>query len=108
LSALSSEKQGFVKVILDEQYERLFTFVDKRKVPQPNVKMQIEVRDPIQKKGVVHIVNNEPLVDLWLYTTQQGLHLEENFLTLLPGEHTIEFTYQNEAPSTEELHYLIR
>jgi beta-mannosidase len=108
LSALSSEKQGFVKVILDEQYERLFTFVDKRKAPQPNVKMQIEVRDPIQKKGVIHIVNNEPLVDLWLYTTQQGLHLEKNFQTLLPGEHTIEFTYQNEAPSTEELHYLIR
>jgi beta-mannosidase len=108
LSALTPGKQGFVKVILDEQYERLFTFIDKRKVPAPKISFQIQGVDSAAKTGSLRIENTEPLVDLWLYAAQQGLHFKENFQTLLPGQHTLEFTYQDHLPTTAELRYLLR
>lgn len=108
LSALSPEKQGFVKVIIDKQYERLFTFVEKRKTPIPKINFQIEGSDPNAKTAILRIENLEPLVDLWLFSEQQGLHLKENFKTLLPGKHFLEFTYENQLPTLEEIRYLLR
>ena len=108
LSALSPEKQGFVKVIIDKQYERLFTFVEKRKTPIPKINFQIEGSDPNAKTAILRIENLEPLVDLWLFSAQQGLHFKENFKTFLPGKHVLEFTYENQLPTLEEIRYLLR
>ncbi len=108
LTALSEEKEGFIKVTLDEQYERLFTFVEKRKAPAPKISFQIQEVDLFAKKGILRIDNTEPLVDFWVFSEQQGLHFKENFKTLLPGKHTLEFTYQDHLPTTEELRYLLR
>ena len=108
LTALSEEKEGFIKVTLDEQYERLFTFVEKRKAPAPKISFQIQEVDLFAKKGILRIDNTEPLVDFWVFSEQQGLHFKENFKTLLPGKHTLEFTYQDHLPTTDELRYLLR
>lgn len=108
LIALNAEKQGFIKVTLDEHYERLFTFIEKRKVPEVQATMKIQLTDPDLKKAVVQIDTKQPLVDFWLFSKNQELHFEHNFETLLPGKHTLEFTYQDHLPTLAELSYLLR
>ncbi len=108
LIALNAEKQGFIKVTLDEQYARLFTFIEKRKVPEVQATMKIQLTDPDLKKAVVQIDTQQPLVDFWLFSKNQELHFEHNFETLLPGKHTLEFTYQDHLPTLAELSYLLR
>ncbi|MFM8963706.1 MAG: hypothetical protein ACKOGD_07685, partial [Sphingomonadales bacterium] len=108
LSALSAKKQGFVKVTLDEQYVRLFTFVEKRKAPTPTINFQIEGADPISKTGILVIENAEPLVDLWLYAENQNLQFEQNFQTYLPCKHRIVFTYKEQLPNIGEISYQLR
>lgn len=108
LIALNAEKQGFIKVTLDEQYARLFTFIEKRKVPEVQATMKIQLTDPDLKKAVVQIDTKQPLVDFWLFSKNQELHFEHNFETLLPGKYTLEFTYQDHLPTVGELFYLLR
>lgn len=108
LIALNAEKQGFIKVTLDEEYARLFTFIEKRKAPEVQATMKIQLLDPVLKKAVVQIDTKQPLVDFWLFSKNQELHFEHNFETLLPGKHTLEFTYQDHLPTLAELSYLLR
>lgn len=108
LTELSSEFQGFVRVVLDENYERLFSFAAKRKTPDVPFDIKIVSADTIQKTGEVYIENKSPLIDLWLYSPTQGLHFENNFSTLLPGKHRLNFSYSDDLPSLEELLYLFR
>ena len=108
LTALNDEKQGFIKVTLDEQYTRLFTFVEKRVVPKLKIDLQIEELDSNHKVAKLIVQTQEPLVDFWVFSEQQGLHFKENFKTLLPGKHVLEFTYENQLPTLEEIRYLLR
>lgn len=108
LTALSEAKQGFIKVTLDEQYSRLFTFIEKRAVPKPKINLQIEELDSDHKVAKLIVQTQEPLVDFWVFSEQQGLHFKENFKTLLPGKHVLEFTYENQLPPLEEMRYLLR
>jgi beta-mannosidase len=108
LSALSEDKQGFIKVTLDEQYSRLFTYIEKRAAPKPKINLQIEVLDSDNKVAKLIVQTQEPLVDFWVFSEQQGLHFVENFKTLLPGKHVLEFTYENQLPTLEEMRYLLR
>ena len=108
LSALSEDKQGFIKVTLDEQYNRLFTFIEKRAAPQPKINLQIEELDSKHKVAKLIVQTQEPLVDFWVFSEQQGLHFQENFKTLLPGTHVLEFTYQDHLPTISEISYLLR
>jgi beta-mannosidase len=108
LMALSEEKQGFIKVTLDEQYSRLFTYIDKRKAPKIQPTVKIELLDPVLKKAVAHLETSQPLVDFWIFSTNQDLHFEHNFETLLPGKHALEFTYADHLPTLGEITYLLR
>ena len=108
LTALSEGKQGFIKVTLDEEYTRLFTFVEKRVVPKLKIDLQIEELDYKNKVAKLIVQTQEPLVDFWVFSEQQGLHFKENFKTLLPGKHVLEFTYENQLPTLEEIRYLLR
>jgi beta-mannosidase len=108
LMALSENKLGFIKVTLDEQYTRLFTFISKRKVPNIQPSMSVEILDPVLKKGVVHIESSQPLVDFWIFSRHQELHFERNFESLLPGKHSLEFTYEDHLPTLSEISYLLR
>ncbi|MEY3270792.1 MAG: hypothetical protein RIS89_895, partial [Bacteroidota bacterium] len=51
---------------------------------------------------------SQPLVDFWIFSKNQELHFEHNFETLLPGMHSLEFTYQDHLPTPEEISYLLR
>jgi beta-mannosidase len=108
LMAISETYTGFVKVVIDEHYERLFTYIPKRKAPEVQAIMTIQLLDPDSRKAVVHIDTKQPLVDFWLFSKIQELHFEHNFETLLTGKHTLEFTYQDHLPTVGELSYLLR
>lgn len=108
LTALSEGKQGFIKVTLDEQYSRLFTFLEKRAAPKPKIDFQIEALDSNNKVAKLIVQTQEPLVDFWVFSEQQGLHFKDNFKTLLPGKHVLEFTYENQRPTLKEIRYLLR
>jgi beta-mannosidase len=108
LMALSEEKQGFIKVTLDEQYSRLFTYIDKRKAPKIQPTLKIELLDPVLKKAVVYLETSQPMVDFWIFSANQDLHFEHNFETLLPGKHALEFTYADHLPTLGEISYLLR
>jgi frataxin-like iron-binding protein CyaY len=86
----------------------LFTFIEKRKAPEAQVTFQINVLDTTAKKAVLYIENQGPLVDFWVFSKTQDLHFEQNFQTLLPGHHVLEFTYQDQLPTPQELGYLLR
>ncbi len=108
LIAINEEKQGFIKVTLDEQYARLFTFIEKRKAPKLQPTLKIELLDPVLKKAIVRVDTSQPLVDFWIFSKNQELHFEHNFETLLPGMHSLEFTYPDHLPTPEEISYLLR
>ena len=108
LTFINPAYSGFVKVILDDQYERLFTFIEKRKAPETQVTFQINAQDTEAKKAVLVVDNQVPLVDFWVFSKVQDLHFEQNFQTLLPGHHVLEFTYQDQLPTPQELGYLWR
>ena len=108
LMAISETYTGFVKVVIDEHYERLFTYIPKRKAPEVQAIMTIQLLDPDSRKAVVQIDTKQPLVDFWLFSKIQELHFEHNFETLLTGKHTLEFTYQDHLPTVGELSYLLR
>jgi beta-mannosidase len=108
LTFINPAYSGFVKVILDDQYERLFSFIEKRKAPVAKVTFQLDVLDTVAKKAVLVFENQEPLVDFWVFSKVQDLHFEQNFQTLLPGKHVLEFTYRDQMPTVEEIGYLLR
>ena len=108
LTFINPAYSGFVKVILDDQYERLFSFIEKRKAPVAKVTFQLDVLDTVAKKAVLVFENQEPLVDFWVFSKVQDLHFEQNFQTLLPGKHVLEFTFRDQMPTVEEIGYLLR
>lgn len=108
LVALSNDQNGFVKVILDEKYQRLFTFIPKRKAPKLQPTLKIELLDPVLKKAVVQLESPLPLVDFWIFSENQELHFELNFESLLPGRHRLEFTYEDQLPTLGEISYFLR
>ena len=108
LTFINPTYSGFVKVILDDQYERLFTFIEKRKALEAQVTFQINAQDTTAKKAVLVVDNQVPLVDFWVFSKVQDLHFKQNFQTLLPGHHVLEFTYQDHLPTPQELGYFLR
>jgi hypothetical protein len=97
-----------VKVVIDEHYERLFTYIPKRKAPDIQPILTIENVDPVLKTAVLSIDTKLPLVDFWVYAKQRQLHFDVNFKSLLPGTHKLAFTYSGELPTTQELQYQVR
>lgn len=56
------------------------------------------VIDKSTKSGTVLVSNLDILRDFWIFTKQIGVHFENNFVLLLPGTHTLRFTYSEQAP----------
>jgi beta-mannosidase len=106
---LPESTQGFVRVSLDERYSRLFSYVKARPLPNraPFI-CAIQPLDAVSRTGEIVIENTLPLPDLWIYSESQGLHFERNFETLLPGQHTLKFTYQDHLPTVAELTFFYR
>jgi beta-mannosidase len=108
LMGISETYTGFVNVVIDEHYERLFTYIPKRKAPDIQPILTIENVDPVLKTAVLSIETKLPLVDFWVYAKQRQLHFDVNFKSLLPGTHKLAFTYSGELPTTQELQYQVR
>jgi len=104
------QQNQIVKVIVGNQYERTF-LLSQQKSFQGNVKALVTLKlndiDTINKTAVIEIDNDKFLADFWLYSNQEGVRFDKNFIQLLPGKHfyTIKF---DSLPILTDFNYKFR
>jgi hypothetical protein len=72
------------------------------KADSTDFKLSITNLDPIKKTATVIIKNDQFARSCWLYSNILGVRFEDNFIDLLPGEHSIEIHYDT-LPTIEQL-----
>jgi beta-mannosidase len=72
------------------------------KATSSDFKLSIINVDPIKKTATVIIKNKYYARSCWLYSNILGVRFEDNFMDLLPGEHSIEIHYDT-LPTIEQL-----
>jgi beta-mannosidase len=104
------QQNQIVKVIVGNQYERTF-LLSQQKSFQGNVKALVTIKlndiDTINKTAVIEIDNDKFLADFWLYSNQEGLRFDKNFIHLLPGKHLFTITFES-LPLLEDFNYKFR
>ena len=92
------QQNQIVKVLVGNKYERSF-LLSQQKSFQGNVKALIAIKlndiDTINRTAVIEVDNDKFLADFWLYSKDLGVHLDNNFIHLLPGKHFIKINFQN-------------
>ena len=97
-------------MIVGNQYERTF-LLSQQKSFQGNVKALVTIKlndiDTINKTAIIEINNDKFLADFWLYSNQEGVRFDKNFIQLLPGKHfyTIKF---DSLPILTDFNYKFR
>lgn len=66
-----------------------------RKVPVSSSDYSLELIK-IENGYELTIKNSETLIDAWIYSNEKAFHLEENFKTLLPGNHVFKILTEKE------------
>ena len=104
------QQNQVVKVLVGNKYERSF-LLSQQKSFQGNVKALVTIKlndiDTINKTAVMEIDNDKFLADFWLYSNQEGVRFDKNFIQLLPGKHfyTIKF---DSLPILTDFNYKFR
>lgn len=58
-----------------------------------DLNLKVILSDTQKGQGKLVVKTNKYVRNLWLYSIQNGVHLDANFLDLLPGNYEIPFTY---------------
>ena len=56
---------------------------------------------------LVYLDNDKFLADFWLYSKQEGVRFDQNFIHLLPGKHLFTITFES-LPLLEDFNYKFR
>lgn len=90
---------------------RMFShIVSKQEKKSPTIKLAVTSVNEVEKKACLEIQTDTFLEDAWIFLPEMkesGVHLEENFTSLLPGKHYVFFTYKN-LPEESEFRILYR
>ena len=104
------KQNQLVKVLVGNQYERTF-LLSQQKSFQGNVKALVTIKlneiDTINKTAIIEINNDKFLADFWLYSKQEGVRFDQNFIHLLPGKHLFTITFES-LPLLEDFNYRFR
>ena len=104
------KQNQLVKVLVGNQYERTF-LLSQQKSFQGNVKALVTIKlndiDTVNKTAVIEINNDKFLADFWLYSNQEGVRFDQNFIHLLPGNHFFTITFES-LPLLEDFNYRFR
>ena len=104
------QQNQLVKVLVGNKYERTF-LLSQQKSFQGNVKALVTIKlndiDTINKTAIIEINNDKFLADFWLYSNQEGLRFDQNFIHLLPGNHFFTITFES-LPLLEDFNYRFR
>ena len=104
------QQNQIVKVLVGNKYERSF-LLSQQKSFQGNAKALIALKlndiDTINRTAVIEVDNDKFLADFWLYSKDLGVHLDNNFIHLLPGKHFFTITFES-IPLLTDFNYKFR
>jgi beta-mannosidase len=93
----------FEWIVKNDTLKRSYVhFGDKSKYKRASVSdysIEITAIDSVSKTFVLEVKNKRVLPNLWISSLSNGVHLENNFETYLPGVHKINGNYSGEAPT---------
>lgn len=77
--------------------ERSFTHISSARTPAAReaISWKLTQIDTLNKTAVIEVENTSFIRNLWIYSTQNGIRFENNFIDLLPGKHTISIRFQD-------------
>ncbi len=91
---------------LHENKERSFTHIADvfscSKASGNDFNWEIIQLDSINKKAVIEIYSGKLLQDLWFSSLKLGVKYNRNFISILPGKHQIEISYEGDVPKKED------
>lgn len=104
----------FVKVKLENDYERSFLIShqksfqsSKKNAPKVNVEISLQQIDTLHNTATVIVKNNAFVADFWLYSKVNGVHYDNNFISLLPGTHSFKISF-DKIPRLEDFNFNYR
>ena len=90
----------------NEKRERSFTrIIYKSKYSKANdsdYTWELTSIDTTAKKAVITINTSKFLQDLWFSSLKLGVKFNRNFISILPGKHQIEISYEGDVPKKED------
>jgi beta-mannosidase len=93
----------FEWIVKNDTLKRSYVhFGDKSKYKRASLSdysIEITAIDSVSKTFVLEVKNKRVLPNLWISSLSNGVHLENNFETYLPGVHKIKGNYRGEAPT---------
>jgi len=86
------------------KHQRTFSHLPKPviKANASDVKIELTEIDQVNKTAKVILKNSTYLRNAWIFSTVPGVHFNQNFIDLLPGEHVFEMTFEK-MPSLEQM-----
>jgi beta-mannosidase len=85
-------------------HDRTFSHLPetREKPKKSEIKLELIDVNPNSKTAKVVLTNTKYLRNVWIHSSVAGVHLNKNFLDLLPGIHVYQMKFKN-IPSIEEL-----
>jgi beta-mannosidase len=96
-----------IRISVDSSYSRDFLVSSKKSFPKSTINLTLENVNQVSKNFELKITNSSFCADFWVYSMQQGIRFERNFINLLPGTHVIKGSF-NELPTLGDFGFLFR
>lgn len=86
-------ERSFTKIIYKSKYS---------KANDSDFTWELTSIDTTAKKAVITINTSKFLQDLWFSSLKLGVKYNRNFISILPGKHKIEISYEGDIPKKED------
>ena len=73
-----------------------------KKATNSDFNWEIISLDTISKRAIISIKTLEIIQDLWFSSLKLGVKYNRNFISILPGKHQIEISYEGDIPKKED------
>jgi beta-mannosidase len=67
-----------------------------------DIKLELTEVDPLKKTAKIILSTTKYIRNAWIYSSVSGVHLEENFIDLMPGKHIFKMEFKK-IPNIDEL-----
>lgn len=91
-------------------YTRTFDLLEssfKSEVANRKVCLELVDVDSVRKTAVLLVTNDTFVADLWVVSSKFGVRFDRNFVSLLPGKHTINISFE-ELPDQSDFNFYYR
>jgi hypothetical protein len=87
-----------------QEFQRTFSHLPQLydKSDSTDFKLELKDIDAASKTAKVVLTNSKYMRNTWVYSSASGIHLDKNFIDLLPGTHDFLLHFQD-IPALEQL-----